>query len=313
MKLFITLFNVSKRFFVIVFILMSALFIAKGWQLISDGFRQDKIYHDFPHESQWEVSFSPQQEKEIMAILDQPFHYLGKGCQVYVFASQDQKYVIKFIRYHKYRLPFWIAYTDFFQKGKEYVVSRRDHRQRGYYNSLRSYKIAYEQLPEETATLYIHLNRTFHLHKKLPIIDRLGRHSSLDLDNTGFIVQKRVMPLEPYLLQMKKDQKTSETEKIIGSFLEMVEHLYDKGMTNKDYNCLKNAGYLEGKIIAMDIGSFYPQNGLEDPHEFQKELINFVKHFRRWSQKKYPQILFVFDEKVDQLIEKKRKQCTKES
>ena len=41
--------------------------------------------------------------QEMNNIFDQKFKYLSKGCQTYVFQSEDKKYVIKFIRYHRYR------------------------------------------------------------------------------------------------------------------------------------------------------------------------------------------------------------------
>lgn len=300
------------RLFFIISVITVVIFVAKGWQLITDGFRKDKIAQDAIYDPKWDVLYRPQEEKKILSLLDQPFYYLGKGCQVYVFGSSDQKYVIKFIRYHKYRLPFWMHYITFCSKGADYKAYRMDHRKRGYFNSLRSYKIAYDLLSRETKTLYIHLNPTDHLKKKLQIIDRLGRKDIVDLDHSGFLVQEKVQSLEPYLLQLKNAQNMQETKKVIDSFLMLVDSLYRKGMTNKDYNCLKNSGYLNGQVVGMDIGSFYPQEGLENPQEFEQELRNFVKHFRKWGIKKYPEILPIFDAKVDQLIEKKKNQCAKE-
>ena len=56
-----------------------------------------KIFSDLKPQQEWEVaqklSLSP---KKFDEIFDQDYFYQGKGAQCFVFASVDQRYVLKF-------------------------------------------------------------------------------------------------------------------------------------------------------------------------------------------------------------------------
>src|SRR5689334_8640410 len=58
--------------------------------------------HDESHFDEWDVEISP----EVVSILEQPFHYLAKGGQSYVFGSSDGKYVLKLFRFDACLLPY---------------------------------------------------------------------------------------------------------------------------------------------------------------------------------------------------------------
>src|SRR5262245_49798043 len=63
---------------------------------LTDGFVESNIMYDVPKDPRWQtVTLTGYEKEALAAILSQPFYYLGKGCQSYVFASQDGQYVIK--------------------------------------------------------------------------------------------------------------------------------------------------------------------------------------------------------------------------
>ena len=72
----------------------------------ADGFALSKIQSDLKPDPRWKQGSSTE---EIQPILSQPFSYLGKGSQCYVFESQDGNYVLKFFRHRRYQPPKWIT------------------------------------------------------------------------------------------------------------------------------------------------------------------------------------------------------------
>jgi len=137
-----------KTFFFVALILV----FAKSWQLITDGFRLDKIKTTLI-----EKRDKKNVSNEINDILDQKFRYLSKGCQTYVFESEDKNYVIKFVRYHRYTIPMWLNISSF---ATDYKNIRLYYKSKLLNDSLNSYRIANEHLKDETATIYVHLQKT---------------------------------------------------------------------------------------------------------------------------------------------------------
>src|SRR5437868_3279127 len=62
----------------------------------TDGFSIYNISSNLSFREEWEI---PQETTEAKIILAQPFYYLGKGAQSYVFESEDGNFVLKFFRH----------------------------------------------------------------------------------------------------------------------------------------------------------------------------------------------------------------------
>nr|NGX29144.1 hypothetical protein [Candidatus Anoxychlamydiales bacterium] len=219
---------------------------AKSWQLITDGFRLDKLKSTLSNNKE---VYSD--SDDIHKILDQEFKYLSKGCQTYVFESEDNNYVIKFVRFHRYKIPLWLTVLDFFDS---YKTKRLYYKEKLLNDSLKSYQIANSYLKDETATIYVHLSRTDIFNKKITILDRFKRKYFIDLDSAGFVIQKKVKTFEAILTKNKHDP--DELKKLTNSFLNTTFSIYQKGYINDDYNCVKNSGVLDDRVIHSDLGSF---------------------------------------------------------
>src|ERR1700722_14068427 len=74
----------------------------------TDGFALNKISSHLAYDARWESPAHLKQDGGLRTILAQPFTYLGKGAQCYVFVSQDQQYVIKFFRVSHIEAPRWL-------------------------------------------------------------------------------------------------------------------------------------------------------------------------------------------------------------
>ena len=265
---------------------------AKSWQLITDGFRLDKLKSNLSNNT--EVY---RDSDDIHKILDQKFKYLSKGCQTYVFESEDNNYVIKFVRFHRYKIPLWLTVLDFFDS---YKTKRLYYKEKLLSDSLKSYQIANSYLKDETATIYVHLSRTDVFNKKITIVDRFKRKYFIDLDSAGFIIQKKVKTFEEILAKNKHD--ANELKKLTNSFLNTTFSIYQKGYINDDYNCVKNSGVLDNRVIHSDLGSFLKKDEMKNKDILTHEINRFMRYFKKWSDKNAPFLSDYVDEEVKKII-----------
>ncbi len=225
------------------------------------GFRVAKIQFDFPADPQWDTPLFP----EISAILKQPFRFLGKGAQSYVFESADQRYVIKLFR----------------SSSQEKVA-----------DLFAACKLAFDHLREETGLVYIHLNPTSLQLPTLFCRDAIGRSYRLPLDPLRFAVQKKATPFQSTLVKAR--QKPRQMEARIDAFLSLLRARAAKGIYNRDPNLNRNFGFLEEGAIEFDFGQFR-----YDPSLNQKEEISrFAKRLRRWLAKHDPEWVAYLDERL---------------
>lgn len=282
--------KISKLFLLSVIFLSCICVVSESWYLLNSGFRIDKINDKLTDFTKADDNFN-----EASKIFNQKFKYLSKGCQTYVFESEDSKYVIKFIRYHRYSLPFWLKVCDFLQ---DYKIKRQRYKASLLNASLNSYNAAYKFLKDETATVYVHLHKTGHINKKIQILDKLNRKYWINLDTTGFLVQRKAKNFSDVLEENKNNDE--ELKKLTCSFLQTTKSIYLKGFNNDDYNCVKNSGYIDNRVIHTDVGSFLEKN-LSDKRAFEKEFTRFVAYFKKWAEKNAPELIGYVDEEIKKM------------
>src|SRR5579872_1804949 len=81
----------------ILFFVFSLLLIPSGYKRLTGGFRIEKMRIDFPFNAEWEINRNGMDG--IKRILSQPFRYLDRGSQCYVFVSEDDQFVVKLFRF----------------------------------------------------------------------------------------------------------------------------------------------------------------------------------------------------------------------
>src|SRR5580700_10710555 len=90
-------------------VLLTCILLKKFCYKQTDGFALYKICSSLSYCPEWEISNPLLQDSGITTLFDQPFYYLAKGAQAYVFASRDGKTVIKFFRLYHLRPPLWLS------------------------------------------------------------------------------------------------------------------------------------------------------------------------------------------------------------
>lgn len=267
-------------------------------ELSTRGFYLQKILaSDLITDSAWDSG--RQEESHILEICDQPFTFLGAGSECFAFLSQDQTTVIKFFKFDLFR-PVYLFRGLFFENYSSYagtishlnypliqrVLGMREYRIGRTWNSL---KLSYDHLKEETGLLYLHLNPSEHLHKKITLYDPNHIAHTIDLDTTRFYMQKRATPLAKHLLQLKEEKEHIRARACIASFCKLTLDRCQKGFADRD-PYMKNFGFIGDRAVELDAGSFIPDERMKEARFYKQELLFTTLELKTWAAKHYPQL-----------------------
>lgn len=225
--------------------------------------------------------------QEIDAILSQPFYYLTKGRQSFVFESADGKYVLKFFNQKYLRDP-WYA---FFMQGEKNKRALR----RYYYEN--SYEIAYREFGEEI--LYLHLGPSSRALPPISITDKAAREHTLDLNLLPFVLQRKGIPFYAGLDAVYAKEGMEGLCREIDAFVEAISLRIAKNIADGDRDVENNWGYVEGHIFHLDPGRLYFDPQLAEPARQRSEWDESTRAFRRWLTRHYPAAADYFDKKVN--------------
>ncbi|MBI3508978.1 MAG: hypothetical protein HY069_05040 [Chlamydiia bacterium] len=191
---------------------------------------------------------------EVAQALAQPFFYLGRGRQSFVFESQDHKYVLKLPRLDRYRTKLWMRCLA--KNWARASTARKEMRKAFVFNS---FQIAAQELREETALLYLHLGKTEHL-PKLLLHDRMGRSFFIPLNDQMFVLQRKIPLAFPLLKEHLAQKDARSSQEMVDKFLDLLLIRAKKRIFNRDSNFFANFGYAEGKFYQIDLGSFHKKD-----------------------------------------------------
>jgi hypothetical protein len=256
-----------KRIFALLIVSMSFIWVAC---IRNDGFSPEIIEGPLVLK---EALVTPVAVREI---LNQPFHYLGKGRQCFVFESLDQKYVLKFFNQTYLKMP-W--YSLFFEEKER---AKRNLR-RSFYET--SYEIAYRELGEEI--LYLHMGPSEDL-PQLLLQDRVGQEHLLDLNSLPFVLQKRGTPLYVWLDELYKKEGNQGLCRAVDEFVFEVQRRISKNIADADHDVEHNWGYVDGHIFHLDPGRLYYQD-LTEPVRLREEWARATRNLDRWLKIHYPE------------------------
>ncbi|MBS0649136.1 MAG: hypothetical protein JSS10_07945 [Verrucomicrobia bacterium] len=245
---------------------------------------------------EWEIPpLSPREKQPITEILSQKFTYLDKGSQSYVFVSEDQKYVLKFLKQGKLHPQTWLAYIPFsFNPYYKEFLALQEKLRRTY----QAQKIAFTEFKEQTGLLYVHLNRTHHLNKNIVLIDKKGKKHTLSLDNACFSLQKKADLFYPQLQSMLQQNDIEGVKKVISSLFCLVDCFVKKGVADHDPIMKKNFGLIENQVIQFDIGRMRLDPRRLTPSEYQQRIGKLTNSLKKWITINSPELLPYYEQNL---------------
>lgn len=253
----------------------------------SKGFTLKKITSYYEPSDRWNVT-NALSDETLLKIVNQPYIYLGSGNHTYAFESSDGKYVIKFFKQKPMRIQ-----SPFLSKAK--IEKRKEEREK----SFNSYMIAYEYLKEETALLYLHLNKTDHLGVNLTLIDQHGSSFDVSLDVMEFLVQKKATLAFEHLGRLIEQGAYVEALISVRSLLKVVAKRNQMRIYDKDLQFFKNFGFLDNQAIEIDIGEF--KLGVDVSNTYE-ELTRLSYQISEFVTEKAPEFTSIVENEMNEEI-----------
>lgn len=230
---------------------------------------------------------STDKKREIKQILSQPFFYLAKGSQCYVFESQDKKYVLKFLKQKHLRIR---PYMPFLKEKNQ----RRKERVKKIYMS---FALSISELPELTGVIACHLSKTPFIETNVTLIDKLSLVNPIYIDDYEFILQEKAAPLAEIFRPIKNDPLQ------IVKKIDLIEKAYltrlNQGIIDADIDLVKNVAFSDDgqRVMLIDFGSFYKDEEVTLEKIKEDVLVKF-NNFHSWAFCNMPELLPFIDEKI---------------
>lgn len=279
---------------ILIFILSVALIYGVGrlFFALTDGFLEKNIISNKPYDPQHDTfPLSDNEKKTIQDILSQKFTYLGKGCQSYVFQSEDGKYVIKFLKYQRFKPQPFLFHLTFLPGMETYLNKKIATKQVKLNRLFQSWKLASDYLKKETGVIYVHLNKTDFLQQKIHVKDKLGFSHTFDADQIEFLIQKNVKMICPAIKELMKQDKEEQVKTLLVSLVDMILAEYSQGFGDRDHALMQNTGFDQtGNPIHVDVGLFTQDNNFKNSSIYKHELFSKTYKFRIWLKKNYPSL-----------------------
>ncbi|CCB88944.1 hypothetical protein [Simkania negevensis] len=270
--------------------LFASLFLYVNFIKRTKGFCLKKIVSYHEYHPKWDIGpLTSEQESLLNEISSQTFRYLGSGKECYAFESEDGKLVLKFFKQKHMHIrsifnvwPFTkIPYLNMIQSAK---VERRTHLRN---QTFMSYLIGYNHFSDRTGLLYLHLNKTHNLHRKVTLLPINGGKVTVDLDNMEFLVQRKAITVLNYLDHLLQENKMKECKQAIGSILDLLITRSKSGISDFDNNCNRNIGFMDGRASLIDVGEF---RLIPPTYPTASEFYDATDDLKEFLSKRYPEL-----------------------
>ncbi|MGE0199207.1 MAG: hypothetical protein AB7N99_04140 [Simkaniaceae bacterium] len=292
-----------KKLLYLLLILGALLGIERLSHSLTDGFGLPNITSKLPYNPAWDVPIAADDLEELTTALSERYHYLASGSQSYVFISADGNYILKFFKHKRWRMhPFYEALPlppSLEAKRKRWKQKKEETVQATFASCI----LSYLHFRNETGLFYVHLNPTSHLKRTLIVKDRLGLTHKIPLDTIPFLMQKRAIPTDQYLLSLKKTGDLKKAQQAIDDLLHFTLYRAQKGYSDKDPHLIRNFGFIKDHVVEIDVGGFHHDPKKELPYYYSHEIFRIQKKIIPWLDQHYPELSPYAETKIQEMIE----------
>ncbi|CCB87227.1 putative uncharacterized protein [Parachlamydia acanthamoebae UV-7] len=294
--------NLKKILWIVVFC-SCAYGAGRLYYYFTDGFSLGNIVTEFSYDPRWNMHALDGEEQETLdRILNQSFHYLGKGCQSYVFESEDKEFVIKFFKYQRYRPKPWLEWFSFIPFIDEIRQQKIEKKQTKLERVYASWKLSFDHLQNEGGLIYAHLNDNHDLKRSMILYDKIGTKHSVNLDGMQFLIQRKANMICTELDSLMAQGKIEESKQLLSDLTEMILFEHERGFVDEDHALMQNTAVLNGKPIHVDVGLFSQREDVKNIVTSHDELFKKTFKFRVWLQKQHPELASYLDQKLYAVI-----------
>lgn len=279
--------------------------IGRLYYFFTDGFSIENITTAFVSHPRWDVHrLGGEEQKGVDAILSQPFYYLGKGCQSYVFLSEDGDFVIKFFKYQRYRPKPWVNWFSFVPLVDKWRLEKVHKKEKKLERVYSSWKMAFDHLQREGGIAVTHLNNDHQLNREITIFDKMGFKHTLELDSIQFLIQRKATMICPEIDSLMSQGKVNESKNLLDEMLEMMLSEHARGFVDEDHALMQNTGVIDGHPIHVDVGLFTSREDVKNLPVSHLELFKKTYKFHIWLQSQHPELAIYLNQSLYKIIGK---------
>jgi hypothetical protein len=258
--------------FVLILLAAISLCLPAGIKRLIHSFHSKRLSIDLPVYEQWDLPSLT--SKELNDIFSQPFEYLNRGSQAFVYASSAFNVVLKLFIFDTDGRVFDRVY----RRIRPQVQSRAK-------ETLDAHMMAFAHVPKETGLLYLHLNPT-----REPILADLRgpawHRQKLDLRTVRFVVQKRAAPMDQELSKAYKDCNWSRFRDLLDEWIALLHCRKSRGISNRDPTLFDHFGLVDGRVIEIDCGNY---EFCQDSSRFEAEFGCLADRLIHWAELHTPE------------------------
>lgn len=270
---------------------------------LTAGFTESNITTDLSLEPDHQIpSLTAGEKEEVVSILQQPFHYLGKGCQSYVFLSEDGRYVIKFLKLQRFRPQFYLKALSFIPSIEKRFKQKTLEKREKLDALLNSWKIAYNDLKKETGLIYLHLNVEDSFNYPIKIVDKMGFKHTINPKEVAFLVQKRATMLCSEIKDQMAKGDLKHSQSLLDNLIVTLLSEYERGLGDNDHALMQNTGVIENQPLHIDVGQFSKEERFKVPEIYKHEIFSKTYKFRIWLLKHYPDLELYLTTRLKEII-----------
>lgn len=262
------------RFLLYIGLLALLLFgSARLYYGLTDDFRIANITEELSYRPEWKIEASSlADQSHLQKILNQPFFYIGKGAQSYVFGSEDGKYVLKFFKFKHLRPSPYLEWLPSWTPLESYRLRQAARKERKFESVFSGYHLAYTVHKEESGLIFVHLNKTQQLFPRVTVIDKIGLSHSIALDDVAFIVQYRGETLRTVIQRLLEEGNIDQTKQRLDQIFDLYVSEYQKGIYDHDHGVMQNAGFTGHRPIHLDVGKLKSEEKMRSKPYYSDDL-----------------------------------------
>lgn len=268
---------------------------------LTDDFRLANITYELPFQAPWKVpELSAEGHQNLKNIFDQKFYYIGKGAQCYAFASEDEKYVLKFFKFKHLKPSLFIEVLPSIPPFQNYKQSCIERKKRKLISVFNGYDLAFRENRQTSELIYLHLIPTQNLHLDAHVVDKLGLTRTIPLDQVVFLVQKKGETLRTRLKQLLNRREVEEAKQAMAKIIEMYISEYKKGIYDHDHGVLHNTGFIGNQPFHLDVGKLNQDERMKLAEFYKNDLEHVVWKMDVWMKNYYPDYYSQFSDFLSQ-------------
>jgi hypothetical protein len=230
------------------------------------------------------INFQNPEQTEVDKILDQKFSYLCHGGESIVFASNDQKWVLKLHKRNRLDPLFALQGLRVIPFLDSYLYERT----RVYERFFHSLRVQAEKLGDVSGLFYIHLPSDNEAKRLVTLQDPIGSFHTYDLSKLVFHIQRKGDLFKNVYLNTPS---LEDRKAILKTTVALYKKLEIRGFKIWDNAVSRNMGWADNGPFIIDAGCVCDKPRHET---FEQNL----KHLKTWVSKHEPMLLEYLSELI---------------